>query len=138
MLYNNTCNPQDLYAKNSNCMRMLLPPVMENMLLFALTKVKIKLIFYYFKIILINLQERLDNLPFYMDNIMKKFRILQGSSLELILCDIIRYLINLYHPSVSKENKVKTMKWILLFCKVDVARSFAKQSLLIDWLYYIP
>jgi len=69
---------------------------------------------------------------------MKKFRILQGSSLELILSDIVRYLVNVYHPSISKESKVKAMKWILLYCKNEVARSFVKQSLLIDWLYYVP
>lgn len=68
---------------------------------------------------------------------MKKFRIYPNSSLELLLSDVVRYLVTVFHPSISKVSKIRVITWILMYSKNEVARSFIKQSLLLDWLYYL-
>jgi len=77
MLYNNVMNTQDIYARTYNIVKVLLPNKMENMLSFAISNVILSCFLSFSK----KKQAKCENLGFFMELIMKKFRIQAGSSL---------------------------------------------------------
>lgn len=74
---------------------------------------------------------------FSLELLMKKHQILQGSTCELFVSDMIRYLLTVHHHKIPKNFRVKAIIWLMAYSKNELTKSFIKQSLLIDWLYYV-
>lgn len=67
---------------------------------------------------------------------MKKFRVVPGSTCELLLSDITRYLVISANTPIKKEFRIRAIIFLLSYSKNELSKSFIKQSLLLDWLYY--
>lgn len=68
---------------------------------------------------------------------MRKFRIQTQTTSELILVDLVRFVIVEICPNPGTiDSRWKIIGWILNFTKNNLVKSFIKQAIFFDWLYY--
>ena len=82
-------------------------------------------------------------MPRLMKWIIRDFKIQSGLMNEFLMVDITRFLVAAVHPDSNTIRSGFTPRWktiafMLQVAKNDLARSFIKQNIFYDWIYYHP